>query len=595
MPQGAIALGAAVCAAFIVAAGPPVARGFAQSPPQFRSGTDLTRVDVAVLDVRTRKPIHGLTPDDFVLSVGGKERPVVAAAESTFGAAPRSVSAGGVITNRPIRGRLFIIVMDDIFGNGGPFYLANGRRVGHAIIDGLGKDDLAAVIFAQSQQNSVGFTDDRDALHRAVETYTPRPLLARLSIDISRKVLLGARQFLGTLPEYRRAIAWITYGPTLARDSLNRTIGGVPVYVFRTLGLEAPTDGRPVLDPAADSLRTFTQDTGGRVFLDTNDPALKVPGMFDEMSSFYTLGFDGPDVKPAAWTTVSVRRPGAEVVPSSFAYQSPESRVTTDAGAVNASRRKPIGLFEALSGPVPVGDLPLRLTTVPISTGAAESALLLTLGFAPPPQAAAGDAYRLDLLVFDGDGSKERYRQASTIRTAVVRESEILLKVPLPAGRYSLRLAVEHEPTKLVGSVYAQSLVVPEFRDAPLSLSGIVVGHAEGGSIGGRQAVTDLLPFPPTAVRTFSGADHVSTFVRVHQQTGRTPVDASIEVSLVDQDDAVVASTRDTLAAAAFSSGKADYKFDIPLSNLKPGTFRLRLIVRAGARTEERTLLFVVQ
>jgi hypothetical protein len=69
-----------------------------QSPPQFRSGVDLTRLELTVLDKRTRKPIAGLTADDFVVKVDGDVQRVATLAEvgappPTDAAAPGFVEA----------------------------------------------------------------------------------------------------------------------------------------------------------------------------------------------------------------------------------------------------------------------------------------------------------------------------------------------------------------------------------------------------------------------------------------------------------------------------------------------------------------------
>jgi len=65
------ALGTAALLAFLVPAG----RG--QSAPQstFRTGIDLVRIDVTVLD-HNRRPVRGLTGDDFTLLMDGKPQPI---------------------------------------------------------------------------------------------------------------------------------------------------------------------------------------------------------------------------------------------------------------------------------------------------------------------------------------------------------------------------------------------------------------------------------------------------------------------------------------------------------------------------------------
>ena len=58
------------------------AAGRAQQPPPqpqatFQSGVDVVQVDVSVLD-KDRRPVRGLTPEDFTILEDGKPRPIVA-------------------------------------------------------------------------------------------------------------------------------------------------------------------------------------------------------------------------------------------------------------------------------------------------------------------------------------------------------------------------------------------------------------------------------------------------------------------------------------------------------------------------------------
>lgn len=602
-----------VCTAWIVGVGSLDLRSQTTvPPPQFRSSADLARLDVAVLNDSTRQSIHGLTASDFVVKVDGRERAVLTVAESVFESKAPSkggVQSSDVVTNAPVRGRIFVILMDDALAEDRPSYVATAKRIGHAVVDSLSADDRAGVIFAQSNQHAVDFTDNRDALRRAIDTYRPLPLKAPMAQAMSRDTLQRSRQLLDSMPGYRRAIVLVTSGAPMARDSWWRTIGGVPVYIFRVNGLRAPGGGGPAEnrpDPTNDALRVLAGESGGRAFLDTNTPFDNVVDMFNELSSFYTLGFEGQDVKDGAWTTVSVRRRGAEVVPSGFDYHSPESRPAQDSKSdavssssagldVGATRHRPTGLLDALAGPLPMGDLRLTLSAIPVATAAREAAVVVTVGFTPPPQASAGDAYGVELRVFDGEGLKQIHIQNHTIHVPAVRSGEILLRVPLRPGRYNLRLSFQHEASKIAGSVYAPSVVVPEFGKTPLTLSGLIVGHQEGAPIGGRQVVSELLPFAPTAVRTFASSDHVRVMMRAYQRPGERPASAVLDTTIADETGATVVTAHEGLDASKFSAGASEYLFDIPMAKLKPGSFVLRIVATIGKQQAERSMKFTVR
>ena len=77
----------------------------AQAPqnPTFRSGTDVVRIDVSVLD-KNRVPVRGLTTADFTVREEGKPRPVVASASSLCRPPRRNRRQDGVV-NRTGRAR----------------------------------------------------------------------------------------------------------------------------------------------------------------------------------------------------------------------------------------------------------------------------------------------------------------------------------------------------------------------------------------------------------------------------------------------------------------------------------------------------------
>lgn len=590
-----------VIAALACAIEGAAARGQAPLPPQFRAGVEMARVDVTVLDDRTRKPIRGLTAEDFVIKIGGKIQPIAALAETEAAAQPTGTAnvrtaSGDVLTNAPVRGRLFVIVMDDANGAGNVFHRQEGPRIAHAVVDAMAPDDRAAVVFALFNRNAVGFTADRAALHRAIDTFDPRR--NEMGLELSEKVLNRTREFLGTMPGYRRAVVWITLGIELRSDRLLRTLG-VPVYTFHTRGLEAMARlsvGRPV-NPIGDALRTLATDTGGWAYVDTNAVAAEVPKMFAELSSYYTIGFPSAGLKDGTWITLEMKPPHAEVVPAGFSYNAPSASkpASPPAAAATVAKRASAELFDALAGPLPSGDLSLALSASPVATSPTGAALVLTVGFTPPPHAVAGDAYSLQLLVFEGDGSKEVHRQSQTIHASRLGYGEVLLRVPVPPGRYYLRLSFGHEASRTTGSVYAPAVLIPDFKKAALSLSGVLIGRTESAPVGGRQAVADLLPFAPTAIRDFSRTDHVGALLRVHQPANARPVPTTIETTILDEQGTAVATNRQTLAATAFAAGAAEYRYEVPLAELRPGSFVMLIAATTGKLQDQRTVRFTVQ
>jgi VWFA-related protein len=146
---------------------PPV-----QPPVTFRAGVDLVEVDVSVLD-KDRRPVRGLTRENFTLLEDGKPRPVVAFVPVDLAerdATPARASwvrdvAPDVTTNtlRP-EGRLVVIMFDWSIR-----FLDHmlAKRIATAAVDALGPDDLAAVVFSSGFGNAgtpQNFTADRSRL-----------------------------------------------------------------------------------------------------------------------------------------------------------------------------------------------------------------------------------------------------------------------------------------------------------------------------------------------------------------------------------------------------------------------------------------------
>lgn len=150
---------------------------------RFRSGIDLLQVDVSVLD-GSHNPVRGLTADDFVLKEDGVERPIegFAAVDLPEAAAPsaawmRRVSAD-VVTNDFEERRLFVILMDDAMMINWPTAVTNAKKIAHGVIDRMGPNDLAAVLFTRDNRYAQNFTADVVRLGASVDKLTSGEVFA---------------------------------------------------------------------------------------------------------------------------------------------------------------------------------------------------------------------------------------------------------------------------------------------------------------------------------------------------------------------------------------------------------------------------------
>jgi VWFA-related protein len=151
--------------------------------PVFRGEVDVIRLDVSVLD-KDRRPVRGLTADDFTVFEEGKPQRLVAVSEVDMAEndpapsawmrhVPRDVAAND-LADQVGDGRVVAIIMDDW---NIPFddldIIIGARTAGRYIVDQLGPSDIAAVIFPQQAGKTQDFTDDRAKLIEAIDKFDP--------------------------------------------------------------------------------------------------------------------------------------------------------------------------------------------------------------------------------------------------------------------------------------------------------------------------------------------------------------------------------------------------------------------------------------
>jgi VWFA-related protein len=164
---------------------PPPAQppGQQQQPPVFTTGVDVIRLDVSVLDNK-RRPVRGLTKDDFTVFEDGKKQTVVAISEIVAALQDPMPSAWMRFVPHDIAmndladqagdGRVFAILMDDW---NIPFddldIIMQARIVARGVVDRLGPSDIAAVIFPTQAGKTQDFTGDRRRLIEAIDKFDP--------------------------------------------------------------------------------------------------------------------------------------------------------------------------------------------------------------------------------------------------------------------------------------------------------------------------------------------------------------------------------------------------------------------------------------
>ena len=195
---------------------------------------DLVHLDVSVLD-RDRRPVKGLTAEDFTVFEQGEPQRVAAfSAVDLPDPPPAPVAwmrdiAPDVKRNSDIADRrLVVIVMDDATIPWDLAMIKSAREIGRLAVERLGPNDLACVVFTRDNRNAQEFTNDRTRLLKAIDAFeyggrnvgltarrqgAPGLVLAETpalyaSIDTLRRVA----ETLASLPQRRKAVIYVTVG-----------------------------------------------------------------------------------------------------------------------------------------------------------------------------------------------------------------------------------------------------------------------------------------------------------------------------------------------------------------------------------------------
>ena len=396
-----------------------------QQLPTFRSGVDIVRLDVSVLD-KDRRPVKGLTAGDFSVTVDGTVQPIVSFDEVVLpppvpptAAWMRDV-APDVKTNALGEPRLFVILMDDATAPPDAYMVATAKNIARSIVDNLLPSDLAAIVFSKDNRGAQDFTSDRALLLAAIDTFHFGwiPEMGPLALQYSHETLRRAVSFLRQRPNGRNAVMLIGVGggiedeadavnvasdtagivannaDELARERREMrialragltdlvheaSIARIPIYGFSTAGLmtdqptlRSPAPGvhqLPRFSPRSallggDSLRSLAEVSGGRAIVNSNDPAAAVPAIFEENNAYYLLGYRATYPRSDGRTRrlqIRVNKAGATVYPSDRLLLSAKPPSGKEVS------KPPSPLLRAIAELVPKSDLRLGVTAAPFA------------------------------------------------------------------------------------------------------------------------------------------------------------------------------------------------------------------------------------
>jgi len=419
----------------------------------------------------------------------------------------------------------------------------------------------------------------------------------------------------------------------IARDSMYRSmdLAGVTVHSLDPGGLQPQaglgadsgirggramaqtSESRTLLQAYQGQIRVLPDRTGGRVVTNTNAPELSVPAVMAESAVYYVLGFDEPPVTDRGpKVDVTVGRKGVKVhVQRAFERRRTEEAEGSAApsGPWPAVASGPPGLLQApstlaaraITSLLPARGLPMSASVVPLATpGSLEPVVLVVSGLEPPetavgegPVRPVGGAVELYVTALTMRAqSKTEERQSVDLGAALSRRLDVVSRLALKPGSYEIRSGAATSDGR-TGSVITY-VDVPNFRHAPLSLSGLALTTVSAG----RGVVAEgagLLPFVPTARRAFAASETLRSYMKVYQGGSDAIVPVQLEVRIVDARGQVMLNAGGPLNADRWNADRsADIGLDMPLSALAPGEYLFSVSVAEGKDSARRDVRFSV-
>jgi hypothetical protein len=351
-----------------------------------------------------------------------------------------------------------------------------------------------------------------------------------------------------------------------------------------------------------DFLVSVSENTGGFPIVNRDDYEQAIAQVFLENSSYYLLGYEPPAGEGGKFRRleVKVHRPGL-TVRARTGYYTPEPVRSVRAGS--PARSGPSPLWKAISGLLPVGDLPLQVSAAPFAIpDKKESTVAIVLGIVQDVDTGATrQVEKIEFLIdaFGQDGSSKSahgLKADVTLKPGVKGKVgyEVLSRIDLKPGRYQLRLSAYLPGPGTSGSIY-YDVDVPDYSKGTLAMSGAMMSVTPSVHAAPRDRLADIMPIVPTTTRHFNRTDQVSSFVKVYQPRGdMKPVVLAARVT--DSTGVAVVNRVVTLPILAFGQARAaSYRFPVPVAGLKPGAYLLTFDASIGTTNARRDVRFVIQ
>ncbi|MEO6238628.1 MAG: VWA domain-containing protein [Vicinamibacterales bacterium] len=350
-------------------------------------------------------------------------------------------------------------------------------------------------------------------------------------------------------------------------------------------------------------LGTLAQSTGGMLFDSTNNLRQAFDRVETDLRNYYLLGYTpNNDAYDGRFRTIDikVKRPGVTVAARKGYYAVRSAGVAVnpwEAPALGELERKPVpNAFPVRAGffLFPERDRP---GLVPIVVD------FKTAGLSFQP-AADGKTYSSDfaVLVRMLDATSQVARKVSqhyeitgpVAEVERARQGDVLFyrEIELPAGVYTMETVVYDAPSGK-SSVRLSTVEVPGPDATALRLSSlVVVKRGEKVPEKDRRAdnpllLNDVVLYPNLGDAVSKSAKELGFYFTAYPAPGGPAVEATLQLL---RNDVVVAQVPMPLAAVD-ASGRIQQAGRLPLEQVPPGTYDLRVIVKQGNAQAVRSTL----
>jgi len=364
-----------------------------------------------------------------------------------------------------------------------------------------------------------------------------------------------------------------------------------------------------------ESLLSLSEETGGLAVVNAGDVVGGLGRIVLDNSRYYLLGYYSDSTK---WSRrflkieVRVKRPGL-VVRARNGFMPPDPRAAARAREADVKAGTSPALKAALSKPVPIGDLPLRLFAAAFKGAGSKGSLLLALeidGSSLKFEEREGrfnERIEVSIVAADqrarvqaGDRQEFNLRLQPATRERISRTGvRMLSRLELPPGRYQIHVGAHETSGATIGTV-PYDIEIPDYTRSSLELSGVVLTSSNADAFvtsNPDPLLKDVLPAAPIATRTFTPAETLTAYAELY--AGSDPVGAvTITTSVQDANDGrTVFQAQDRRELGA--SGRPlthVFSTQLPLKNLSPGRYLLRVAAQSsvGSHSSERVVPFEV-